>query len=236
MLKKTLLLSTLTLILLARQAVALTDEIPNKPGSDAETYVRTPYTLNDMGYFRTQDVYPDPKGELNVIVSPEYDQSDDAGDFSLPLSLEYGITDHWLASIAFEIYRGHYPDSGSDAHGTGDIDIFTKYSFLYINDSFTSAALTFNLHIPTGDIDRGLTDGFLRFEPSVLVAHDFPMRHWVNQVFGEWGIRFVDRIKNHPDPDDDDPAAHIFVFNAGYVLRTARVNYLAEINWRKRME
>jgi hypothetical protein len=186
--------------------------------------------INNMEYFLTLSVYPQDKGELDVYLMGYPQQQRGEQLTTLPMTLSYGMTDSWLIYITPTPLAIHTSDEDRFNSGYGDTDIGTQYSFLYIHHTPNHAALAFNLHLPTGYINRGLTDGFIRYEPSVLYAHDFVHPTWTFQVFSQTGFSFVQRAKHHSNPQDDNPAAHSFICNVGADIRTLTTNYSLELN------
>lgn len=114
--------------------------------------------------------------------------------------------------------------------GITDLHVGTKYSFLKIHNSNFHAALSFELGLPTGRVDGNLSDGFLEYEPSVILARDFPRLRNL-QVFAQTGVGFVQRQKHHADPSDDEPAAHEWNWTGGFFLPLPHVVATTEFAW-----
>jgi hypothetical protein len=186
--------------------------------------------INNMEYFLTLSVYPQDKGELDVYLMGYPQQERGEQLTTVPITFSYGMTDSWLVYITPTPLGIHTNEEDRFNSGYGDTDIGTEYSFLYIHHTPNHAALAFNLHQPTGYINRGLTDGFIRYEPSVLYAHDFVHPTWTFQLFSQTGFSFVQRAKRHSNPQDDEPAAHSFICNVGADIRTLNTNYSLELN------
>jgi hypothetical protein len=186
---------------------------------------------NSLPYFLTMSVYPLDQGTFEIIVQPQYNHGSES-DLLLMPQLSYGITDNWQIFTFPIIYDIHTDEEGRRTSGNGDIEIGTLYSWMHIHKSEYSAGLMFNLHIPTASLESGITDGLLRYEPSVLLTRDIAHKKWITALFTQVGFEFVQRVKRHRDPEDDDPAAHAFVLNLGIAERSERVNYSLELNWK----
>jgi hypothetical protein len=198
----------------------------------AEEQAKIPGRPEDNGwpYFITASLYPLDKGTLDTIIQPQYNRHDSYDLFIMP-QFSYGLTDNWQIFTYLVPYIIHENEEGQRTSGNGDIDIGTEYSWMYIDKSDYSAAIYLNLHLPTGDINRDLTDGFIRYMGSILFAKDFPHRNSITQLFGQAGFEFVQRVKHHANSEEDDPAAHVFVLNGGIAQRYETINYSLELNW-----
>jgi len=111
--------------------------------------------------------------------------------------------------------------------GPGDVEIGTKYTWMDVTEGF-HVAVAFEVQFPTGDIDKELTEGFIEYEPSIIVAKDFPANN--SQVFLQAGFGFVDRNKSPDDPDEEEPAAHEFNLNVGFFVPMDSVTWTTELN------
>jgi hypothetical protein len=89
-----------------------------------------------------------------------------------------------------------------------------QHSFLNIGDSSFHAAPRFSVHLPLGSINQELTEGFVEYEPSLILAKDFPELHNA-QFFAQIGVSFLQRVKEPADFSDREPAAHEFAWHMG---------------------
>lgn len=181
--------------------------------------------------FQTELVYPQEKGEFQVTIAPRFNRNRGERTTEIPVSLEYGITDRWQIEIEWDAYNRIRPGNLEPTNeGIGDVDISTKYSFLNIGGSNFHSALTFELQIPAGDIERGLTEGFLEYKPSASFAKDFPSLRRL-QVFSQVGVNLKQRIKKPQKKDDVEPAAHEFILNGGVFVPYKKARFIGEVNW-----
>lgn len=184
--------------------------------------------------FQTDLVYPQEKGEVQLTLAPRFHRAGKSRSLMFPLRIEYGITDAWQVGLGGEIFKHRNPDEGSTTSGIGDLEIGTKYSFMNIADSNFHAAVGFDILFPTGDINRRLTEGFIEYEPSLILAKDFPKLRNL-QLFTQAGMGFVQRVKRPADPEDKEPAAHEFTLNAGFFLPfnlpSGKFIFTSEFNW-----
>ncbi|KTD19213.1 hypothetical protein EAW55_13635 [Legionella jordanis] len=231
-------------------------------------YLSSVYGLeNDRPYqqmleevLRSDVVYPQDKGEIQLSFLPSYFNNREGKTTFFPLEIEYGLTDFWQIDALLDLYQINRPKEGPRGAGLGDVAFGTKYSFMNIAHTNYHAALIFDVDLPTGNINKGLTEGFIAYEPSVAFAKDFPSFH-NSQFFGQTGFSFLQRIKRlnqaplpaaqddnedapaeneaaAPEPVEtgsvifeDIPAAHFFFLNLGYFLPVGNARYVIETNW-----
>lgn len=183
--------------------------------------------------FQSEIVYPQQKGEIQFTLTPRFREGDEGEneDFmEIPLRLEYGITDAWQVELGWEAFVNRNPDDGESDSGIGDLQVGTKYSFMNIADSDLHAAGHFQVVFPTGDVDEQLTEGFIRFEPSLILAKDFPELNNL-QLFTQAGFSFVERVKEPDNPEDEEPEAHELILNGGFFIPVQQLVVITEINW-----
>jgi hypothetical protein len=158
--------------------------------------------LNEL--FQSEAVYPQEAGEIQLTLRPLFQRGEE-GDktYQHILGLEYGITDEWQLELGFASFVDHDPTDGASTSGIGDLELGTKYSFMRIRESNVHAAVAFEVTVPTGDPDRELGEGFMEYEPSLIVAKDFPEWHGL-QLFAQLGLGFVDRVR---EETSERPAA-----------------------------
>lgn len=180
--------------------------------------------------FKTDTVYPQEKGELEVEVISMYQNHSGEDRWTLPVSLEYGLTDKWQVEAEWDSLVQRYPRNQSVVGGIGDVEVGTQYSFMNVGDSLFHIAPRFSLQIPVGDVNKGLSEGFLEYEPALIFARDFPELH-KTQLFTEVGLSFVQRLKRPADTDDADPAAQEFNLGAGFFTLIPHGALSMEFNW-----
>ncbi len=95
-------------------------------------------------------------------------------------------------------------DSSETAEGIGDSSVRTKYSFLNIKNLNFHSSVQFEVGLPTGDLNRELTEGFIEYEPSVSFARDFPGLNKL-RLFSQLGGSFVQRVKRPDKAKDLEP-------------------------------
>jgi len=166
--------------------------------------------------FKTDLVYPQEKGELELEVTSLYQKNTSHSDtWSFPLSLEYGLTDNWQMEAEWNSFIQRDVHGHSVASGIGDLELGSQYSFMNVGGSLFHIAPRFSVEIPLGDVNTDLSEGFVEYEPAVIVARDFPELHQ-SQLFTEIGASFVQRVKSPAETDDEEPAAHEFDLGAGF--------------------
>ena len=103
-------------------------------------------------------------------------------------------------------------------------------TFLNIGGSLFHVAPRFSLEIPLGDVNKDLSDGFLEYEPAIVIARDFPGLHHT-ELFTEIGVNFVQRVKRPADSDDAEIAAHELSLGAGFFTLFTDGALTMEFNW-----
>ncbi len=205
--------------------------IASKPGQVEAGENERDYTQLLQDVFQTELVYPQEAGEVQFTLSPTFREGDDRDIIEIPLGIELGITDFWQVSLEWQSHVNRNSREGSTTQGIGDLELGTQYSFMNIADELFHAALGLEVGVPVGDIDKELSEGFLEISPSLILAQDLPRFH-DSQIFTQIGFSFVDRLKNHADPDEDEPEAHDFIWNAGFFIPCGDVRWVTEFNWR----
>jgi hypothetical protein len=180
--------------------------------------------------FQTDLVYPQEKGEVQLTFAPTFRRERDGSVWEIPISMEYGLTDAWQVEVEWFAFLQRRPSTGGTIRGIGDLEIGTQYSFLNIGGSLFHIAPRFSVRFPVGDIDKELTEGFIEYEPSVVLARDFPTLH-NTQLFTQVGVGLVQRVKDPADPDQREPAAHELTWNTGFFIPFSRWVASVEINW-----
>ncbi len=165
------------------------------------------FDFNDMGYFQAFDIYSLAQGEFDLIALPFY-QSNQAFHFaSVSVGFQYGVTNRMLLFGVYGAYN-YLQIPGSDPlHGRGDIFLGGKYSFFNIKNSNNSAALIFSMQIPSGDLNKGISDGLMRYFPAIALAHDFPHKTWNGQLFTDFGVVISSRARGFANPVFNPPLA-----------------------------
>ena len=180
--------------------------------------------------FKTDMVYPQEKGELQVGLASLYQHNSSGDAWTVPVSLEYGLTDRWQVEAEWKSFVQHNYANHSTVRGISDLEIGTQYSFMNIGDSLFHIAPRFSIEIPLGDVNKGLTEGFMEYQPAIILARDFPQFHHA-QLFAEIGISFVQRVKRPSEADDAEPAAHGLNLGIGGFVPFSRGALTMEFNW-----
>ena len=184
--------------------------------------------------FQTELVYPQDKGEFQLTFAPRFSRRDEGRIVETPARLEYGLTNRWQVEVEWNSYsRRRFADSPGSAEtekGAGDLGISTKYSFLNIKNSNFHSSVQFEIGLPTGNINKGLSEGFIEYQPSASFARDFPQLHRL-QIFSQIGVNFKERVKKPLDLEKVESGAHEFILNGGFFLPVKKARLVGEINW-----
>jgi hypothetical protein len=180
--------------------------------------------------FKTDVVYPQEVGELEVELASAYQNHAGGDTWTIPVSLEYGLTDSWQVEGGWDCLVERFPRDHSVVRGVGDLEAGTQYSFMNIGGSLFHIAPRFTLQAPVGDVNKDLSEGFMEYEPAVILARDFPELHRT-QVFTEIGASFVQRVNAPANAADAPPAAHELSLGSGFLVLFPRAAATFEFNW-----
>ena len=177
--------------------------------------------------FITTAVYPQRAGELQVTLLPEFRNGRNRDRVDVPIFLEYGVTNQWQIELKWNAFTAV---SNPSDQGIGDLALETLYSSINAAGTTNHWALGFKFTIPTGDVDTELGEGFLKYEPFLILARDFPELYRL-QLFSQIGVSLVQRVKNPKEREDEPPAAHEFFWNSGFFILYEDWIFVMEYNW-----
>lgn len=181
--------------------------------------------------FQTELVYPQEKGEFQLTFAPRFSRKDDERKIDLPVRLEYGITNRWQVEVEWNtLTRRRLVDVGETEKSTGGVSVSTKYSFLNIKKSNFHSSVQFEVEFPTGNVDKGLSEGFIEYQLSASFAKDFPRLNRL-QIFSQVGVSLKQPVKKPRDLDELESDGHEFFVNGGFFLPVKKARFVGEINW-----
>lgn len=179
--------------------------------------------------FKTQLVYPQERGEVQITFNSTYGRSRGKSLFQTPVSVEYGITKNWQVEIEWDVQSRRSEIGEPRSGGTGDLSFGTQYSFMNMAGSNFHSAVGLEITLPTANIEKELTEGFIEYEPYLLLAKDFPKLGNL-QVFSQAGIGFNQRLRRHLDAEDDESAAHELNLGVGAFVPVRQLVLTGEFN------
>lgn len=198
----------------------------DEDGASSTNRVKRP--IEDL--FKTDLVYPQEKGELEVEVASVYQNHTGGDTWTVPLGFEYGLTDQWQVEGEWDSLVQRYPKDQSAVRGIGDVSAGTQYAFMNIADSSFHVAPRFSVEGPVGDVNRGLSEGLIKYDPAVIVAKDFPQLHRT-QFFTEIGASFAQRVNTAKEAVNAEPAAHALNLGSGFFVLFPHAAATLEFNW-----
>ena len=179
--------------------------------------------------FQTGLVYPQERGEVQLSYTSRFSKGKDHSSLQTPLNLEYGITDRWQIEIEWDALSRR-TEGKATTRGRGDLSIGTQYSFMNIRRSNFHSAVGFEVSLPTGSVEKELSEGFIEYEPYLIIARDFPKLNNM-QIFSQVGVGFVQRARRQrADADKDEPAAHEFNLGVGMFVPFRHLVFTSEFN------
>jgi hypothetical protein len=204
--------------------LAPTTSLASAQGDDAVT---RPQPVQEV--FQTGLVYPQERGEVQLSYTSRFSKGKDHSSLQTPLNLEYGITDRWQIEIEWDAMSRRTKTGEAATRGRGDLSIGTQYSFMNMKGSNFHSAVGFEASIPTGSIEKELSEGFLEYTPYLILARDLPNLNNM-QVFSQVGVSFVQRARRKLGANDDAPAAHKFDLGVGAFMPFRHLVFTGEFN------
>jgi hypothetical protein len=179
--------------------------------------------------FQTGPVYTQERGEVEFSYTSRFSQGKNHSSLHNSLNLEYGITDRWQVEVEWNAMSRRSQTGEATMRGRGDLSIGTQYSFMNMRSSNFHSAVGVEVSLPTGDVKKGLSEGFIEYESYLIVARDFPKLNHA-QIFSQASIDFVQRARRRVGADEAGPAAHKFNFNVGTFVPFRRLVLTGEVN------
>jgi hypothetical protein len=173
--------------------------------------------------FQTELVYPQEKGSFQFESASTFGNK----SFSNSLTVEYGLTHAWQIDLQWESFARKQTTEGLIAHGSGDLSIGTKYSFMNIGGSHFHGAVGFELGVPAASVKKGISEGQIKYEPYVVVARDFPRLSRL-QLFSQLGVSFA-----HSVTPSTALNGKTIEWANGMFVPYRHVRFTTEINWSK---
>jgi len=204
--------------------LALTTSLASAQGDDAVT---RPQPVQEV--FQTGLVYPQERGEVQLSYTSRFSKGKDRSSLQTPLNLEYGITDRWQIEIEWDAMSRRTKTGEATTSGRGDLSIGTQYSFMNMKGSNFHSAVGFEVSIPTGSIEKELSEGFLEYTPYLILARDLPKLNNM-QIFSQVGVTFVQHARRKLGADDDAPAAQKFDVGVGTFMPFGHLVFTSEFN------
>ncbi len=108
--------------------------------------------LEDL--FRTDLVFPQERGELQLGTLPRYQHGPEGNAFVLPIGIEYGITDAFQIEAEWDAYIHADADEDDESgSGQGNLQLGFMYSWIDIQDSGLHMAAGFDYEFASGDLE-----------------------------------------------------------------------------------
>src|SRR5882672_7514598 len=174
--------------------IAVIVALPVGLGSEVLAQDGIDQPLNEV--FQTELVYPQEKGAFQFTSVATFSRPDK--NFSNDLTIEYGLTHAWQISLEWESFARKKADNGLMSHGSGDVRIGTKYSFMNIRGSNFHSAIGFELGLPAASAKAQISERQIEYEPYVIVAKDFPNLSRL-QLFTQLGLNFAHPVTRSED-------------------------------------
>lgn len=103
--------------------------------------------------FRTDLVFPQERGELQLGTFPTYGDGPEDSAFVLPIGAEYGITDSLQVEAEWDAYiHADAEEEDESGSGQGNLQLGFMYSWIDIQDSGFHVAAGFEYEFASGDL------------------------------------------------------------------------------------
>ena len=181
-------------------------------------------------YFLNNSVYPQERGEIQLTTFPRVD-FEDGHRFTLPVAVEFGLTDRWQIEAEWVPLAVNRPDGLPGRSGIGDFALETQYSVMNVGGSSTHLAFGLGVTIASGPTEAGGSEGETELEPSVSVGRDFRTGGRLSQLFGQVAMGLVGGDADASGLGSTEPSAHELFLGVGYVIATGRARWTAELSW-----
>lgn len=176
---------------------------------------------------RTEVVYPQEKGELQLTFLSTADKGRNGSVLILPLEVEFGLTDAWQVGLEWGTYS-RVRTGDAVASGRGGLAVGTKYSFMNIKESGVHAAVGLETEFPGRLGADGLREDKKEIEPFVALAAD--LRDGVQAFFHVGRSWSFTRATSGDEAGDESPVN--VQWNAGALVALRRVTLAGELNTR----
>lgn len=164
------------------------------------------------------------KGQMQITFYPSYNHNaDDSTTTLFPMSISYGVTDQWQATLDYMGYGKFDDHQGNALAGTGQVTFGVKYTF------DNRVALGLDTTYPSGNPNLDDTPDYMDYNPYVVLSHV----NGNNQLYTKVGINLFQKVKNSTDSGtgDDSAGANSLDWDAGYIFLKGRMSYGLEVDW-----
>lgn len=180
--------------------------------------------------FFTDVVYPQGKESIKLTLFPIYSDGNKPNLFELPFNTVYGFNDSLQLRLLWSSFVVRDVENRGAVAGLGDLRPGFKYSFMKIRGSNFHAAIAFDVVFPTANVNKGLSNGFINYQPAIILAKDFP-KLFNSHIVTRIGPGLVQRIKNPDNNFQKDPKAHQIIWNTGLVIPYKDLSFICEYSW-----
>ena len=179
--------------------------------------------------FQTGLVYPQERGEVQLSYTSRFSKGKGHSSLQTQMNFEYGITDRWQIEIDWNAMSRRTETGEATTRGRGDLSIGTQYSFMNMRRSNFHSAVGFEVSLPTGNVEKKLSEGFIEYEPYFILARDFPKLNNM-QIFSQVGVGFGHRARRGVEAEEEEPAAHELNLGVGMFVPFRSLVLTGEFN------
>jgi hypothetical protein len=133
-------------------------------------------------------IVPQDRHELMSTTGVWYFRHDALHNASLTQKVEWGLSDQLQISVFAHLVNSS-TQGGPRATGIGDIEIGARYTWARVGSEFTHIAVALDAGFPTGNSQRGLSEGNYSVSPSILFSRELQQGKY--QLFATTGAEFI---------------------------------------------
>jgi hypothetical protein len=180
---------------------------------------RRPQPLQEL--MRMEVVYPQEKAEWQATLISDYQKFEDGNSFSVPVAVEYGLTDAWQVGVEWLPYTRVRSADGTTS-GRGGVALESKYSFMNIHGSAVHAAAGIDLELQRGPATDGGVENGHEVETFGAVALDWGKRV---SLFAHVGV-----IAARTAPEEGEPDGRL-TWSTGELIALPKATLAVELNF-----
>ena len=180
---------------------------------------RRPQPLQEL--MRMEVVYPQQKGELQATLISDYQKFQSGNSFSVPVAIEYGLTDAWQVGVEWLPYTRVSSDGGTES-GRGGVALGSKYSFMNIHGTAVHAAAGIDVEFERGPAADGGEEHGHEVETFGAIAFDWTRRL---SLFAHVGV-----IAARTAPEEGEPDGRL-TWSTGELIELPKATLAVELNF-----
>jgi hypothetical protein len=160
--------------------------------------------------FLTSEVLGEKK--FAIVSLPTLERGRENEKIFFPIGFQYNMNKEWFVFVRTQVYsvrKFEEDDEQKRTCGYGNTDLTIIYRFNQPLFDGCRQSFLINFHIPTANIQKNLTEGFIKYQPTYILTYNKKLKQQTRlQIFNQNGFILRQRIQKHqrePEDLDDDP-------------------------------